>query len=74
MTRDFKSLVSTIPPSRHTGHVRTHAFEMIIPRVWLGQTRESWVGFEPTHDGFANRSVNRFATRTVLSPLKVPVL
>lgn len=28
-------------------------------------TFESWVGFEPTHDGFANRSVNRFATRTV---------
>lgn len=26
--------------------------------------RESWVGFEPTRVGFANRSVNHFATRT----------
>ncbi len=25
---------------------------------------ESWVGVEPTCDGFANRSVNHFATRT----------
>ncbi len=28
------------------------------------QTRESWVGLEPTNGGFANRSVNPFATRT----------
>ena len=30
---------------------------------------ESWVGFEPTRVGFANRCVNRFATRTLIGTL-----
>ena len=50
IARDFKSLVST------------------DSTTWAGmdtwQASESWAGVEPAHVGFANRSVNHFATRT----------
>ncbi len=53
-----KYQATSSPPTRKVSHTLLQSSARCF---------ESWVGVEPTYGGFANRSVNHFATRTLLN-------